>query len=161
MNERIEQLIKKKTPVTLKIVQYVMIALAVFFVWYFGILAILFSLVAAVAAYFSWFYSKVEYEYIYFEKELDIDVIYSMQKRKHLKTYDLSQLEILAPAGSYRLDSYKNREVKTKDFSTHFPENAKNVYVMYIGGSEKVIFEPSEDLVKVIANIAPRKVFTE
>ena len=84
-----------------------------------------------------------------------------MQKRKHIATYDLAQLEVLAPRGSYHLDAFKNRDVKTKDFSTQFPENEKNVYVMYLAGSEKVIFEPTPELVKTIANIAPRKVFTE
>ena len=103
----------------------------------------------------------VEYEYIYFDKELDVDVIYSMKKRKHVKTYDLAQLEVLAPAGSYHLDAYKNRDAKARDFSTKLPENERNVYVMYLGGSEKVTFEPTPELLKAIANIAPRKVFTE
>ena len=105
--------------------------------------------------------SMIEYEYTYFDKELDVDVIYSMQKRKHLKTYDLTQLEVLAPAGSYHLDSFKNRDIKARDFSTHVPENERNVYVMYVGGNDKVIFEPTPELIKTIANIAPRKVFTE
>lgn len=161
MNERIEILLKRKTPIGIKIMQYALIALAVFFFWMFGILGILFSIVAVVCSYFAGLYSMVEYEYIYFDKELDVDVIYSMKKRKHVKTYDLAQLEVLAPAGSYHLDAYKNRDAKARDFSTKLPENERNVYVMYLGGSEKVTFEPTPELLKAIANIAPRKVFTE
>ena len=164
MNERIEVMVKKKTPVGMKAAQYVLIALIVFLVlssMVITVFGLLFAVAAGVAAYFLGLYSAVEYEYIYFDKELDEDVIYSMQKRKHLKTYDLTQLEVLAPVGSYHLDSYKNREVKVRDFSTHKAENEKNVYAMYLGGSEKVIFEPTSELVKTIANIAPRKVFTE
>lgn len=161
MNERIEILVKRKTPVVMKITVYVLALLAVFLIYMFGILAILFSIVAGALAWFVATRSNVEYEYTYFDKELDVDVIFSMQKRKHIATYDLAQLEVLAPRGSYHLDAFKNRDVKTKDFSTQFPENEKNVYVMYLAGSEKVIFEPTPELVKTIANIAPRKVFTE
>ena len=161
MNERIEVLVKRKTPVVMKVTMCVLIALAIFLVYMFGILAILFSIVAGVLAYFVGIRSNIEYEYTYFAKELDVDVIFSMQKRKHVKTYVLEQLEVLAPVGSYHLDAYKNRDIKSKDFSTQLPENEKNVYVMYLAGSEKVIFEPTPDMVKAIANIAPRKVFTE
>ena len=161
MNERIEVLVKRKTPVVMKVTMCVLIALAIFLIYMFGILAILFSAVAGVLAYLVGIRSNVEYEYTYFAKELDVDVIFSMQKRKHLKTYDLDQLEVMAPVGSYHLDSFKNRDIKAKDFSTQLPGNEKNVYVMYLAGNEKVIFEPTPDMVKAIANIAPRKVFTE
>lgn len=161
MNERIEVMVKRKTPVVMKVTQYALILVAIFLVYMFGILAILFSIIAGVLAWFVGNRANIEYEYTYFDKELDVDVIYSMQKRKHIKTYDLSQLEVLAPRGSYHLDAYKNRDIKARDFSTQFEENEKNVYVMYLAGNEKVIFEPTPELVKTIANIAPRKVFTE
>lgn len=164
MNERIEVMVRKKTPIGMKVGQYVLVIVTVFLVLFsliLGIFGLIFAVAAGVGAYFLGMRSMIEYEYIYFDKELDVDVIYSMQKRKHLKTYDLSQLEVLAPVGSYHLDSFKNRDIKARDFSTHLPENEKNVYVMYIGGSDKVIFEPTPELIKTIANIAPRKVFTE
>ena len=161
MNERIEVLVKRKTPVVMKVAQYVFIILAVFLIYMFGILAILFSAIFGALAYIVGIRSNVEYEYTYFGKELDVDIIFSMQKRKHLKTYDLEKLEVMAPVGSHHLDAYKNRGIKAKDFSTQLPENEKKVYVMYLAGNEKVLFEPTPDMVKTIANIAPRKVFTE
>lgn len=164
MNERIEVMVRKKTPIGMKLAQYILVTLTVFLFLSFvlvGILGVILSIATGVAAYFVGLRTLIEYEYTYFDKELDVDVIYSMQKRKRLKTYDLSQLEVLAPMGSYHLDSFKNRSAETRDFSTHAPENEKNVYVMYIGGSDKVIFEPTPELIKTIANIAPRKVFTE
>ena len=164
MNERIEVMVRKKTPIGMKVGQYVLVILTVFlflFSLFLGIFGLIFAVAAGVGAYFLGMRSMIEYEYTYFDKELDVDVIYSMQKRKHLKTYDLTQLEVLAPAGSYHLDSFKNRDIKARDFSTHLSENERNVYVMYVGGNEKVIFEPTPELIKTIANIAPRKVFTE
>lgn len=164
MNERIEVMVRKKTPIVMKLCQYILVILTVLFFlssFLFGLLGMLLAIAAGVGAYFVGLRSMIEYEYTYFDKELDVDVIYSMQKRKHLQTYDLTQLEVLAPVGSYHLDSYKNRTVKAKDFSTHLPQNEKNVYEMYLGGSDKVIFEPTPELIRTIANIAPRKVFTE
>ena len=164
MNERIEVMVRKITPIGMKVEQYGLIILSVLLVLcslILGIFGLIFAIAAGVGAYFVGMRSMIEYEYTYFDKEMDVDVIYSMQKRKRLKTYDLSHLELLAPMGSYHLDSFKNREAKARDFSTHKPENERNVYVMYIGGSDKVIFEPTPELIKTIANIAPRKVFTE
>lgn len=165
MNERIEVMVKKKTSISMKLAQYALVALTVFFFLLcpilLGIFGLILAILTGVVAYFVKMRSVIEYEYTYFDKEMDVDVIYSMQKRKHLKTYDLSKLEVLAPKGSYHLDSFRNRQLKATDFSTHISDNDKNVYEMYIGGSDKVIFEPTPELVKIIANIAPRKVFTD
>lgn len=165
MNERIEVMVKKKTSISMKVAQYALVALTVFFFLLcpilLGIFGLILAILTGVVAYFVKMRSVIEYEYTYFDKEMDVDVIYSMQKRKHLKTYDLSKLEVLAPKGSHQLDSYKNRQLKATDFSTHVPDNEKLVYEMYIGGSDRVIFEPTPELIKTIANIAPRKVFTD
>ena len=48
-----------------------------------------------------------------------------------------------------------------RDFSSLKEENNSNVYVMYIAGTDKVIFEPTPQMVKTIGNFSPRKVFTE
>ena len=45
---------------------------------------------------------NVEYEYLYVNGELDIDKIFSMSTRKNVASYQISQLEIMAPAGSGR-----------------------------------------------------------
>ena len=160
----IEVMVDQKTTIGIKVLRVVLVCATVLMaLWslFFGLISVILAVLLGVAAYFVGLRTKVEYEYAYFDKELDVDVIYSMQKRKHIITYDLAQLEVMAPRGSYHLDSYKNRDIKAKDFSTRIPENEGNVYVMYLAGSQKVIFEPTPELVKAIANIAPRKVFTE
>ena len=165
MNETfLEVLVKRKTPVTMKVGQVLLIILTVLLALLSlgtGAVVLLLAVLTGVGAYFTGLLSNVEYEYSYLNKELDVDVIYSMQRRKHLVTYDLTKLEVLAPVSSYHLDAYKNRNVKTKDFSSQKAENQNEVYVMYIGGNDKVVFEPTPELIKAIANIAPRKVFTE
>ena len=74
----------------------------------------------------------------------------------------MNRLEILAPVNSYHLDSYKNRSMKkTVDFSSGVVKNPDSRYVMIYEGETKVIWEPSEDMLKAIRLIAPRKVFTD
>ena len=160
----IEVLIDKKVSAMVKFARVMLIVLTVMFVlasFFFGLIALIPSVAFGVCAYFVGLRTKVEYEYAYFDKELDVDVIYCMQKRKKVKSFDITKLEVLAPAKSYRLDEFKNRTVKTYDFSSCKEENQSNVYVMYVGGNDKVIFEPSEKMVQAIYNIAPRKVFKD
>ena len=53
---------------------------------------------------------SVEFEYLYVNGELDIDRIYSQSRRKRAASYELSNMEILAPYQSHQLDSYKNNQ---------------------------------------------------
>lgn len=101
----------------------------------------------------------VEYEYLYVNGELDIDAIYSKQKRKRIGSYDVSELEIIAPANSHVLDSYLNKGVKVKDF-TSGDEHAKCFIAVYNKEKEKVIIkvELDETILKDLRRVAPRKV---
>lgn len=161
----IEVMVDQKTTIGIKVLKVVLVSATVLMVlWslFFGVISLILAVLLGVAAYFVGLRTKVEYEYAYFDKELDVDVIYSMQKRKKVATYDMTKLEMLAPASSYHLDEFKNRNnYKESDYSSRKAEHEQDVYVMYIGGKDKVIFEPSQEMIKAIRNIAPRKVFTE
>ena len=163
MNETyFEILVNKKTSPMLKIAQIATAALTVVcalamllgFVW-----GIVLAAVFALACYFVTLFSVVEYEYLYVDKELQIDRILSRSKRKHMLTLDLKQLEILAPVRSHELDRYRNGKQEILDYSSGEDDYNKVKY-MVIVGDKKVIFEPTEDLVKTIQMFAPRKVFT-
>ena len=102
----------------------------------------------------------VEYEYLYVNGELDIDAIYSKQKRKRVGTYDMAELEILAPEKSHALDSYmNNKSIKMKDFSSGNPQ-AKSYILIMNSDSERqsVKVEIDEAIIQDIRRIAPRKV---
>lgn len=123
-----------------------------------GLIALIPAIITAVAAYYVGLRTKLEYEYAYFDRELVVDVIYRMTKRKRVKTFDISKMEIFAPANAYQLDEYKNRNVKIYDYSSKKAENASQLYVMYTAGNEKVLLEPSGKMIQAIYNAAPRKV---
>ena len=76
-------------------------------------------------------------------------------------TYSLDRMEVFAPVYSYHLDNFKNRQVKEKDYSIGEVLQPDGRYAMYYEGGEKILLSPNEELVKVLKNMAPRKVFSE
>ena len=121
----------------------------------------LFALATGACAYFLNMYTNLEYEYLYLDKEIVIDKVLAKSKRKRVATYSVESMEVMAPVNSYHLDNYKNRSVKVKDYSIGEVRQPDLRYVMYCEGGQKVLISPSEEMVKAIKNIAPRKVFTD
>lgn len=159
----VECLIKAKQSLAAKFFKVLLIMLTVVFgLAMFVIMpAMLLALACGVGAYFVNLYTDLEYEYLYLDKELTVDKVMARSKRKRVATYTLDRIEILAPIHSYHLDNYRNRNVKTKDYSIGEELKPDLRYVMYYEGGEKIILSPSPELVKAMKSIAPRKIFTE
>ena len=152
---------KKKVPL-MKTAQIMFAVMAGFFVfammigmWWGLVLAIAFG----VSSYILKMFGDIEFEYLYIDKELQIDRILSKNKRKRMETLDLTGLEILAPIRSHELDRYRNREMKKVDYSSGDESHDPQKY-MLVMKDKKIIFEPTEEMVKTIKTFAPRKVFT-
>ena len=164
MNETyVECLIKKKSNPINNFLRALTIMLAVAFIFLGFIFspALIVGLLMAVIAYFVYMNAELEYEYLYLDKELTVDKVMAKTKRKRVAQYDLNRMEISAPVNSYHLDSFKNRNAKSVDYSSGEAKQPEARYVMYYDSGEKVILEPNEDMIKAIKNIAPRKVFTD
>lgn len=160
----VECLVKKESSTLGKLARIVLIMVTVVFalLMLMGyVLAFFVALAAGVGAYFVYLHTDVEYEYLYLDKEISVDKIMAKTKRKRIATFETERLEVLAPIKSYHLDNYRNRTVKTTDYSIGREEQPDERYVMYYDGSQKIILSPSEELVKAIRNVAPRKVFTD
>ena len=164
MNETyVEVLIKKKTPVYMTLLKFVTIMLTVCFalvgftIWPAWIIAV----IIGIAAYFIYMNADIEYEYLYVDKELTVDKIMNKSSRKRIASFDMSKMEIMAPIKSYHLDSYKNRTDKTTDYSCGVEMQPDKRYVFYYDGTQRVIFEPDEEMMKAIQMGAPRKVFKD
>lgn len=82
-------------------------------------------------------------------------------KRKRIATYHLDRIEILAPIRSYHLDNYKNRNAKVKDYSVGEELKPDKRFAMYYEGGEKILLNPSEEMIKIMKNVAPRKIFSD
>ncbi len=107
--------------------------------------------------------TDIEYEYQFFSGQLDIDVIYGKKKRKRAKRFDMKKIEALAPLKSDKLAYYNgNSKLKVIDYSSAYPN--RNKYAFIISGDEgvvqKVVFEPSEEMINAIRQYVPSKVHT-
>ena len=157
-----EIMVAKKTSTMMKVLQFLAIAMAVVCALAM-LIGMLWSLPLAVifgaVAYLLKIFNHVEYEYLYIDKELQIDRILAKNSRKRMETLDLKELEVLAPVRSHELDRYRNRNIKAKDYSSGAEENNALKYMLVVN-NKQIIFEPTEDMVKTIKMFAPRKVFT-
>ena len=167
MNETyVECLVKGKNSILMKFLQIFLTILTVLFVMclmvnILGLLALPLAIACGVGAYFAGMNANVEYEYLYLDKEITIDKVLNKTKRKRVGVFSVEKMEILAPLKSYHLDDYKNRQVKTFDYSCGVEKKPETRYCMYYNGEKKLILEPNEAMVKAIKNIAPRKVFMD
>lgn len=159
----VECLVKAKQSTPAKVLKVFLVALTALMVVAMMILPVtlIVAIITGVAAYFVNLYSDLEYEYLYIDRELVIDKVMAKSKRKRVAVYNIDRMEIFAPIKSYHLDSYRNRNANEKDYSVGEELKPDLRYVMYYEGGEKIILNPSEDMVKAIRNIAPRKVFTD
>lgn len=100
---------------------------------------------------------KVEYEYAYFGGDITIAKIFNKQSRKTLISVNVKDIDIIAPTESAEMRPYG--QLKVLNCSSCEPH--KKTYTMVTKQKEqkvKVIFEPSEELLKGLRMAAPRKV---
>ena len=163
----VECLVKSKTPMLAKLGRGLLTLLTVsciLLIFLFPPL-LLFALIGAIlfgaGAYVVKLFTDLEYEYLYLDKELAVDKIMAKTRRKRVVSYQLDRIEILAPIKSYRLDNYRKRQAKVKDYSIGEELQPDRRYLMFYEGGEKIVLSPSEELIKVMKNAAPRKVFSD
>lgn len=160
----VECLVKHKQSGLAKFFKALLIGLTVVFglLTFIGFpIAMIIALITGAGAYFLNLLTDLEYEYLYLDRELVIDKVMARSNRKRVATYNLDRIEVLAPIKSYHLDNFKNRNVKVKDYSIGEELKPDKRYAMYYEGGEKILLNPSEDLVKVMRNVAPRKIFAD
>ncbi|MBR1523356.1 MAG: hypothetical protein IJ641_02750 [Lachnospiraceae bacterium] len=103
---------------------------------------------------------SVEYEYLYVSKSLQIDSIYSKERRKKDVEYDLEQMEIFAEEGAWQLDEYKNMQTVSRDFTSGEEGVRPWILIVHNGQAiDRVKLEPNDELIKVLKTVYPRKVF--
>lgn len=159
----LEVMVKREPTVAGKVLCWGMTLPCVFFAFLFflsrSLIVLLLAILFGAAMYFARMNTNLEFEYLYVDKELTIDKIMAQTKRKTVIKVNMERLDVLAPLGSYRLDDYKNRLGKTADYSSGRGD-AKRYMLVYEGQSSMII-EPGEQLVRMIKNNMPRKVFTD
>ena len=140
-----EQLVKRKKKPSEQFLKYVLTALVVVFalggLFVAGFLVYL-ALALAVACYFIFPRFNVEYEYSYVNGEFDVDVIYSMQKRKKKEAFNLQDVDCVALYGNPALAAYQTGYTVT-DYSAF--DASKPPYVIVKGSEKRLIYMQIED----------------
>lgn len=100
--------------------------------------------------------TKVEYEYVYVDGQIDFDRIIAGNSRKNMFRTDIENAIKICPASSHSLDQFKS--LPMKDFSTKDPEDRHFVIVAKADkGQYMVKFTPDEKLLDEIKEKAPFK----
>lgn len=163
----VEVLIKRKTSPMVKALRFSAILMgvfqillgAVFHAWFFIVTGALFLAFAYLIAY----QGNIEYEYLYLDKQFSVDKIHNRKKRKTIAEFDLvTQLEVLAPAGSHHLDDMKTKVGRVKSYTSGSSD--AQLYEMIVHSGEElwlVRIEMTDDLYEQIRMVAPRKVYKD
>jgi hypothetical protein len=107
---------------------------------------------AGFGAYYLMSFLNLEYEYSFTNGELDIDVIYSKQRRKRLMSVNVKDIELMAHIDDNAHQHTFSHAQQVKDVSSGTPGPDTYVFAMPLGGKRtKVIFEPNEKMLAAIA----------
>lgn len=113
----------------------------------------------AAAAFFGKKQLYVEYEYVFTNGEIDVDKIVEMKKRIRVASFNIKNIELLAPENSQSVKDFANKPAKTLDL---YPKTTdKTMYVaMVTGGNERIQarFVPDEEFINLCYKYNPRAV---
>lgn len=160
MNESyVEQLIKQKTtmPTLVKRVAISLFILLGLLLCWLSLAAIPLLLALIALTVWLWKRTGLEYEYLYYAGDIDIDKIMGRQKRKRVLSTDIKNMEVLAPTGSVELQRYQ--DLKVIDCSSNTGNPTYEMVVMKKGQKVRVKFEPKEEIIDGMRMYDSRKVF--
>lgn len=154
----IEQLIKQKAILPTVIMKMMSIGLIVIIVlfWAMTELPLLFALIIIVLAVMMYKRTNLEYEYQYYNGDLDIDQIAGRQKRKRMFSIKLREIDIMARTDTAILDGYKG--LKVFDCSSNQGNITYTIILEHLGEKVRVVIEPNEEILANIKYYEPRKV---
>ena len=155
-----EQLVKREKSLAsiIKNILLIVIVLGSISFWFIHSMMVWVTVVLIVVVVILMKRMNLEFEYVYFNGDLDVDKIINKQSRKRVLSVNIKDMEVIAPTGSNELRPYER--LKEYDFSS---QNANNetyeMVVKYKGDMVRVVFEPNKKILDGMRSMAPRKVF--
>jgi hypothetical protein len=154
-----EHLVKKRTEAKDVLVKIVMIVLTLFCILFHRAipLGIVVSALLIAADVFIFRMLDIEYEYMYINGEMDIDMVIHKARRKRMCTVSLKDAELVAPSNCPEMLVHK--KVPALDYSSKRPDaETYEILVNASGVRKRIIFEPKQAVVEDMWMRAPRKV---
>lgn len=171
MDNFLEYLMKKKPTQSESFLKVVIVAVAVFVTWFiFNLLLAIpqlstFSLLGAVlivyGAYVLLRNLDIEYEYIFTNGELDIDVIKGKRVRKRLISVNSKELELMAREDDSVFGAEFKSESIVRTYDAVYDKNAGEIYCIIFdneGVRSKIDFQPPKALLEAMAKYNPRAI---
>lgn len=133
--------------------------LAILMMFFGQIVPCIFLIIIAAAAFYFKRYLYVEYEYEFTNGDIDIDKIIEKNKRKRVASFNIKELEILAPDNSGYIKELANLPKKEIRL---YPETSKAVVytavLKYNGEMVRMKFVPDEEFINLCYRYNPRNV---
>ena len=156
-----EQIVKRQGTFmdTCKRVGIILLVMVIFMVSFMFLqaFAVFIGAAAVFGGAFLMSYLNVEYEYVYTNGELDVDIIYNRSRRKRLFSIVVKDFEIMAHAEDRAHERAFDNVQET--MSLHSGEIGPNTYVFLAtikGKKTKVVFEPNDKMLKAISSSLQR-----
>jgi hypothetical protein len=113
---------------------------------------------AIFAAWFAMSFLNVEYEYVFTNGDLDIDIIYNRARRKRIFSGHVNNFELMCHVeDKIRIGEFASAQ-ETRDYSSGVVgENTYAFLTPYNGKRLKIIFEPNEKMMKAISGVLTRR----
>lgn len=161
-----ELLVKKDRTAKDSLIKYGLIgatAVCAFGALFLHIIFLIGAIVFGILWYFMVPKTDLEWEYLFVNGEMDIDMVMAKSKRKRAKSFDLREADLVAPLDSHRMDYYNNnKQMKVLDYSSGNPQHKRYAVITRLDNAAcKIIIEPDNNLVELMKKSAPSKVFSE
>ncbi|MCL1862611.1 MAG: DUF6106 family protein [Defluviitaleaceae bacterium] len=102
-------------------------------------------------------YLNVEYEYVFTNGELDIDIIYDRSRRKRIFSSHVKQFELMAYHDDKNHESALSTAQETRDYSSGVPGPSTYVFLTAHESKKlKIIIEPNDKMLKAISTVLTR-----
>ncbi len=126
-------------------------------------LAVILTAAAAFGAYYLFSFMNLEYEYVFTNGELDIDVIYNKTRRKRMFSGYVKDMEIMAHVDDKMHIGDFSSAQETKNYNSgEVKDNTYAFLYTYKGKKQKIVIEPNEKMMQAIASVlSPRKLFVK
>jgi hypothetical protein len=161
-----EQIVKRQSTVkdsaikVCLVVIVVLVAFIAFFVLHLGSFSVLIVFALGFGARFLMSYLNVEYEYVFTNGELDIDIIYDQARRKRMFSTNLKNTEMMAHIDDKAHEHTFNSAQATLDYSSGVSGPDTYVFLtVHEGKKTKVIIEPNEKMLKAFNSTLTRRNF--
>ena len=159
-----EQLIKREpnfkdslTKAALVVGALLLFLAAVFFIPGLGLLV---GAAVAFGAYVLAGRLNKEYEYIFTNGELDIDIIYNKSSRKRVFTGYVKDFELMAHIDDASNQNSINSANEKLDYSSGVPSERSYVFLTnYDSKRVAIIIEPNDEMLEVITKVLTRRKF--